>query len=346
MTKKRDDGKLTRVFKWVGYLTAIFSLCGTLVAIAKYVYDRGERRKKVATLLATGAEEQKARDYTASWQTLEKAVQLEPNSGTVRAAQEGLALAWLEDVHLQESQKFSDVTEKLEPILERAIASGKPGPREADLRAHMGWIYFLEAREGRLDLDPTVPYREAVKQDPTNPYAHAMWGHWILWQDCEKIEEAKGHFAAALASQRERDYVRSLEMAALLNCHNHQADLEVIRVANAMREERRAPDDGTRDHILSIYYFEFTPKTAATSEFISAVPPAEHVATFHWLFDGVSLDANNKAPQAYYLGELEEAAGQREAAITNYRLALRRLSSDSTQGQAADEGVKRLSRLH
>jgi len=345
MTKQRGNGRLTRLIKWVGYLTAIFSLCGTLAAVAKYLYERTERRKDVATLVATAAEEQKASDYIASWQTLERAVQLEPNSARVRAAQEGLALAWLEDVHLQESQKFSDVTEKLEPILERAVASGKPGSREADLRAHIGWIYFLESRDGRLDLDPIGPYREAAKEDPDNPYAQAMWGHWILWQNCEKIQEAKGHFAAALASQRERDYVRRLEMLALLNCHNHQANLEVIRVANAMREERGTPDDGTREHILGIYYFEFTPKTAETSEFINAVPPAEHVATFRWLFDSVSSDANSSSSQAYYLAELEEAAGQPDSAIINYRLALRRLSRDSTQGQAAYAGVKRLSRL-
>jgi len=346
MTKQRSNGRLTDVLKWVGYLTAIFSLCGTVAAIAKYVYNGTERRKDVATLLATAAEEQRASDYMASWQTLERAVRLEPNSARVRAAQEGLALAWLEDLHLQESQRFSEVTEKLEPVLERAIASGKPGPTDADLRAHIGWIYFLESRDGRSDLDPTGAYGEAVKEDADNPYAHAMWGHWILWQNCEKIEEAKGHFAAALASQRERDYVRRLEMTALLNCHSHQADLEVIRVANAMREQRQTPDDRTREHIFGIYYFEFTPKTVETSEFIHAVPPAEHIATFRWLFDSLSLDVNNRASRAYYLGELEEAAGQAKDAITNYRLALQRLPSDSTQGQAADASVRRLSRLH
>jgi hypothetical protein len=127
------------MLKWVGYLTAILSLCGTLAAIAKHLYDRAEARRNVATLLAAETEEEKAHDYTAGWLTLEKAIRLEPTSDRVRAAQEGLALAWLENIHLQESQKFSDVTGKLEPILERAIASAKPGPRQADLRAHTGW---------------------------------------------------------------------------------------------------------------------------------------------------------------------------------------------------------------
>ena len=63
----------------------------------------------------------------------------------------------------------------------------------------MGWAYFLETRDGRLDLDPADPYREAVTEDPNNPYAQAMWGYWILWDHCYRIKEAAPHFAAAIA---------------------------------------------------------------------------------------------------------------------------------------------------
>lgn len=346
MTKGQTDRNLSTLLKWVGYLTAIFSLCATVVGVAKYLYNHKEIGKTTHALLATEAEEKKAGDYSAGWQTLEKVTQLDPNSASVRMAQNELAMAWLENVHLQENQKFSDVTNKVEPVLLRAVASSKPGPEQADLRAHVGWAYFLESRDGRADLDPTKVYREAAAEDGNNPYAHAMWGHWILWQSCEQISEAKDHFAAALAAAREGDYVRRLELSALLNCHTEQSDLEVIRVANDMRKEGRRPDDGEQGHILDIYSQEFTPKTAETLLFVNAVPPAEHVATFRWLFDDLHSDESSRTSRLYYLAELQEAAGQREDALSNYTMALRQMSRYSTLKEAADAGVKRLSNPH
>ena len=129
MTKERKDNR--RVLKWVGYLTAIFSLCGTMAGVAKYVYDRAETRKNVAALLATEAEQAKAHDYRSGWTTLEKVVRVDPDSAAVRAAQEKLAMAWLEDVHLQENGKFSDVTEKLEPVLARLESPIRQAFRDA-----------------------------------------------------------------------------------------------------------------------------------------------------------------------------------------------------------------------
>jgi tetratricopeptide (TPR) repeat protein len=346
MKKGQTDRKLSTLLKWVGYLTAIFSLCATVAGFAKYLYTKKEIAKTTNALLATETEEKKAGDYGAGWQTLEKAKQLDPNSARVRTAQDELAMAWLENVHLQESQKFSDVTDKLEPVLLRAVASSKPGPEQADLRAHVGWAYFLEMRDGRGDLDPAKVYQEAAAEDENNPYAHAMWGHWILWQNCEQIPEAKEHFTRALAAVREGDYVRRLELSALLNCHTQASDLEVIRVANGMRKEGHRPDDGERGHIFDIYSQEFTPRTADTLLFVNSVPPAEHVATFQWLFEDLPSDENGRASRIYYLAELQEAAGQREDALSNYKLAVGQMSRFSTLKEAADAGVRRLSNAH
>jgi tetratricopeptide (TPR) repeat protein len=349
-TMKKDGqvSRLSQILKWVGYLTAIFSLCATVFGVAKYLYGRAEMRKNLTALLVTEAEEQKLRDYSSAWQTLEKAAKLDPDSAKVRAAQEKLAMIWLEDIHIQEKQKFSDVTQKLEPILLRAVAAARPGPQQADLRAHIGWAYFLETRDGRFDLDPAGPYREAVAEDPKNPYAEAMWGHWILWDHCYGIKEAAPHFAAAIASQREGDFVRHLQLSALLNCNTEEADQEVIRVANAMRKEQRTLSDWERSHILGIYYFELAHQTAKSSAFINAVPPAEHVATFHWLFDVLdSDDSTNRWSRVYYLAVLQEAAGQRDEALANYKLLLSQTSPrTSTYWEAANAAVKRLSRAH
>ena len=243
MKEDRQGRGFSQLIKWVGYLTAIFSLCATLFAAAKYLYNRSETRKNLTALLATEAEQEKSHDYASAWQTLEKAAKLDRDSAKVRSLQESLAMVWLEDVHLQEKQKFSDVTQKLEPVLTRAVALAKPGWQQGDLRAHIGWAYFLETRDGRFDLDPAGPYREAIAEDPNNPYAEAMWGHWILWDHCYQVKEAAPHFAAALASQREGDFVRHMQLSALLNCDTEDANQETMRVANPMRKEGRILTD-------------------------------------------------------------------------------------------------------
>lgn len=139
MKKERKDGRFSQFLKWVGYLTAIFSLGATIAGVAKYIYSRVETRKDLAALFATEVEQQKSGDYSSAWQTLEKAAQLLPGSPKVRETQKKLAMAWLENIHLQENQKFSDVAQKVEPILTRAVAAAKPGREQADLLAHVGW---------------------------------------------------------------------------------------------------------------------------------------------------------------------------------------------------------------
>ena len=351
MKKDGKEGQFSQVLKWVGYLTAIFSLCATIAGVAKYLYSRVETRRDLAALFATEVEQQKAGDYSSAWQTLDKAAQLLPGSPKVQETQQKLAMAWLENIHLQENQKFSDVTQKVEPILTRAVAAAKPGREQADLRAHIGWAYFLESRDGRFDLDPAGPYREAIAEDPNNPYAEAMWGHWILWDHCYQVKEAAPHFAAAMASQREGDFVRHLELSALLNCNTEEADQEAIRTANAMRKEQRTIDNWERSHILDLYYFELAHETPRSSAFINAVPPAEHVATFHWLFD--SLDANsdggssNRLSRVYYLAVLQEAADQHDEALANYKSVVSQTTPRTNSfWDPSNAAVKRLSRSH
>lgn len=347
MRKDGQSGGLSQVLKWVGYLTAIFSLCATVWGVGKYLYSREETRKNLAALLAAEAEQQKSHDYSSAWQSLEKAEKLAIDSSKVRAAQEKLAMVWLEDVHVQENQKFSDVTQKVEPILTRGVTAAKPGREQADLRAHVGWAYFLESRDGRFDLDPGGPYREAIAEDPNNPYAEAMWGHWILWDHCARVKEAAPHFAAAIASQREGDFVRHMQLSALLNCNTEEADQEVIRVANAMRKEQRAMDDWERSHVLGLYFFELAHETPKSSAFIHAVPPAEHVTTFHWLFDALdsSTDggSSNRVSRVYYLAVLQEAAGQRDEALANYRLILGQITRTNSFWDPSNAAMKRLS---
>ena len=337
--------KFTTILKWVGYATAILSLLFGIRELVKIVSDRIESRRKIEDLLKSEDVELKVRDYAAAWRSLDQASQVDPNSGKVHLAQENVAMAWLEDVHLGEGQKFSDISEKVEPVLSRGIASTKDPQRSADLLAHLGWAYFLRSRDGVFGLDPVGAYSKAAAEDKNNPYAEAMWGHWILWNQ-GKLSEAAQHFSSALASGRKRDFVRALQFAALENCPNGECDAEMIRVANDIRKENGTIDAHTVRRIYSNYYDRVFSPNPLTNQFLNVIPPAEHLATFHWLCDGLDLDDSESMLRMGYLATLEEAAGQKEEALATYRTLRAKVPMHSGPlSDAIDGGIKRLGRL-
>jgi len=341
-----NDIKFSTILKWVGYATAILSLTFGIRELVKIVSDRIESHRKIEALLNSEDVELKVRDYASAWHSLEQASQLDPNSAKVPLAQENLAMVWLEDVHRREGEKFSDIAEKVEPVLSRGISSTKDSQRSADLLAHIGWAYFLRSRDGVFGLDPVAAYARAVAQDKNNPYAEAMWGHWILWNH-GKLSDASQHFSSALVSGRQRDFVRLLQFAALENCPNGECDEEIIRVANDIRKAHGTVDAGMANRIFSNYYGRVFSSNPGANRFLNAIPLAEHLATFHWLFDGLNFDESQSMLRMGYLATLQEAAGQREEALANYR-AIHAKSSNrpGPLSDAAEAGIKRLSAAH
>src|SRR2546422_8618176 len=171
-----ESGKVALVLKWVGYLTAIIALFTGIRGIVKLVSDRAESARQVDSLLASEVLQLQAHDYQAAWQSLQQASQIKPDSPKVQSAQETLAMIWLQNIIVSGNQKFSDITEKLEPVLTRGVAASKPGSKQAELLAHLGWTYFLHGREGHPNLDPVASYAKAVEEDPDNPYGSGNVG--------------------------------------------------------------------------------------------------------------------------------------------------------------------------
>ena len=336
------DAKSSVIMKWVGYVTAVLSLLAGLGAIGKSVYQHFDVQRKIDGLLSSEAVQQKGQDYSSAWRSLEAASQLDPDSAKVRAAQETLAMEWLENIRVSENEKFSDIAEKLDPVLTRGATLAKSSSQQADLMAHLGWSYFLRNREGRFGLDPAASYAEAVKKDANNPYAQAMWGHWILWNHGD-LADAEKHFASALASHREQGYVRKLQLSALMNVHDDPYDEEIIRVANAIRKEQGSIDDDMRHRIFGLYYFRMLPPRAGTPAFINAVAPVDDVATFRWMYDKLDLDESNANLRAYYLCALQQAAGQRDEALAGYKALKQKIAGRSgTFANAVDAGINQL----
>lgn len=332
----------TTILKWIGYGTAILSFAAGVREISSVISSRVETSHKTEALLASERIELNGHDYAGAWQTLDQASKIVPDSSGVHEAQEDLAMEWLDDIRVQGQGTFSAIAQKLDPILIRGIAAAKTPQRQADLTAHLGWSYYLRSREGVSGLDPSASYADAVKKDPGNPYAEAMWGHWILWNHGDPDDAAR-HFSAALGSNRERGFVRRLQLSALLNNHDDASEEHVVQVLNDIRKEGGSVPPEMQRGVFSMYYGKLIPPDKETTRFVHAVPPAEHVATFRWLFDRMELGESEGFLRRGDLCVLEEAAGQLEDAKNGYDSIRKKLAGNPGPLLAAAEtGSKRL----
>jgi hypothetical protein len=330
------------ILKWVGYGTAILSFAAAVGGITTAISRRVETRHKTEALLASERIQLNGHDYAAAWQTLDQASKIAPDSTAVHEAQEDLAREWLDNVRVQGDGSFSEIVQKLNPVLTRGIAAAKAPQRQADLAAHLGWSYFLRTREGVSGLDPSASYADAAKRDPGNPYAEAMWGHWILWNHGDPTDAAR-HFTAALGSNRERVFVRRLQLSALLNNHDDASEERVVQALNEIRKEGGSVSPDMQHRIFSMYYGKLIPPDEETTRFIHAVPPAEHVATFRWLFDGIDMRESDSLLREGDLCVLEEAAGQLEDAKHGYDSIRKKLAGNpGPLLTAAETGSKRI----
>ena len=307
-----------------------------------------------------------AGNYAEAWKSLELANDADPVEGAVVEARERLAMKLLRlkgISYLHDDKRgIEDLVNEMLPVLSRGTSEAK-GERLANLRAHLGWTDYLADLTGVGGPDPVQHYRQALEVDPTNVFAHGMWGFEILRQQ-GPLADARQHFSSALASGHEREYVRDLQVSALLQSYtnvwadNPERESEALRVANEMRMNGESSTKGWgpgsfKSKMWAIYYFNFVTEDPPAA-LLTALPPAEHLSTFQWLFPDDDLPEDSGAPNLfnylYVLGQLQEQGGKRAEALASYRrmeseFARKGYNSSRSTKMAGDAkaAIKRLS---
>jgi hypothetical protein len=310
-------------------------------------FERREQTRQVTTLLKQGQIQADSGNYAGAWNLLEQAGSIHPLSTEVIDAQERLAMEWLENARgSQLTGSLKDIAEKVSPVLSRGAVAGK-GERSADLLAHMGWADFLRLRQGVGGLDPTQHYRRAIEIDPGNVFAHTMWGFEIL-RTGGSVADANRHFAKALESKRKREYIRHMQIAALLWTHDPAQECEAIRVANEMRSGGEKMPAGTPEgsdtwRLWDIYYSRLI-SSHDKSQFLSTLSPADHLATFRWLYPENQLPKSKYELYLYILAQLQELNGDRANALASYQLLRSQVGNNPGRLlNVSNEAIKRLS---
>lgn len=350
MTKALDTP-----LRWVGAVTAVISLVLAANQLVKVASEIGERQRRVGELRAVADQQRSAADYRAAWASLGEAVTIADQGSSLanltgrldqvrtdlRTAQEDLAMAWLEHVSVPAGQTFSAVVEPLVPVVTRGLLATS-GPRKADLLAHLGWSYFLKSRDGPAGGDPEALYRQALEADPANPYAHANWGHLIVWQR-GPFAEASRHFVAAVAAGRERPYVRRLQLAAYRLYGSVETEEALLRTVDEMRRNGEPIEADVRRAVFSAYYSAFN-GDEMLARVIAVLPPAEHIATIRALFFDETFDKDRAPMRDAVIALLLESAGRSDEALATWRSVKTALASGG-DGRVADRATAAILRL-
>ena len=246
---------------------------------------RLERTRQVAALVETATGQRQRRQFGDAVKTLEAARQLDSEAASARLLLEDVAMQWLREVQADETSKtFGEALKPALAIVDRALP-GSSGSRRADLLAHQGWATFLLWRDGDRSLRPQDRYREALAIDADNPYANAMLAHWTLWTG-DDVDEAARLFGAASRGNRAAEAVRTLQWAAYQNDSSVRAQVELIRLADAMRRAKERLTPRQSQTMWGIYYFALPAhRDAMRLQLLRAVSPDDHLATLRWAFD-------------------------------------------------------------
>jgi TIR domain-containing protein len=349
-------------------IAALLFAASAWLALPSYLKGR-QQNAEVAALVHRSQSQIDSGNYTSAWRLLEQANALAPLSRDVLSAQEQLAMKLLRGAGLSYSgggrASDEDLVKLTLPVLTRG-SSGAKGERLANLLAHMGWTDYLQGgRAGTGEPDPVSHYRAALEADPSNVYAHAMWGFELLRvrRSSAALVEAKRHFSAALETRREREYCRYLEVSALLQTYTNvwiddlEREEEVIRVVNAMRTGNETKPKGWgpgsfKGKVWAIYHFGFVADDQR-APLLAALPATEHLATFRWLFpeDDLATDhgGTSRFDYLFVLANIEEYGADRSAALASYRRLLVEFAArkyDSTMAirmaEQADAAIRRL----
>jgi hypothetical protein len=244
--------------RWIGAITAVLSLLFAVQKLIQTVGEDNERQRRVAEYSEVASLQRQAGDFAAAWESSDAALEAAESGGTfaklfrrvdeqtqeIREQREDLAMEWLRDARASGDQTFTSLVNEVLPTLDRGVATVE-GERKADLLAHIGWAYFLRSRDGGGGGDPQRAYEAALKADARNPFAHAFLGHWQVWKG-GSLEEAQQHFSAALAAEREREFVRTMQLAAWRN-RGASADAAYVGVVGAMMQNNEnVPADARR----------------------------------------------------------------------------------------------------
>jgi tetratricopeptide (TPR) repeat protein len=354
--KKAELGvkkKWPLVMGWVGSATAIIGLFASIAGGVTWFVNHHKQKSARQAEIALAQAQEKQGDYQASVQTYADILKADPTDGSVLNQQLDATMLWVENFHIVvgEGQSATDLAapqlDEIFSILDAGLTRTK-GSQPADVQAHLGWAHWLNRHIAEREFGPAAEqdFRAALATDPSNVYANAMLGNWML-QNGGNFTEAIHFLDIAVAGGKARPYVRELQLGGLIYLDQPGARAEQVKVANDMRNSGEAIDEGDKRRILSFCFDPTVTDHGELVESLSAVPPDDAWKTYLWLDDTQQEGRDEKTQlmvRDFIQANLLEISGRRQESLAKYRLLLGELGNDgSTMEEPVRAAIARLS---
>jgi len=331
------------LLKWVGGITAVIGLITAmsgLIGPLKGWWAHGRQNK---IMLTAALHQEEVGEYPAAFDTLSEILKNDPANVAVLRTRLDVTMLWIENIWAPTrvtddvAQEVQPIFARMSPVLEAGLGSDKDY-RAADVLAHLAWLNLL--KEKILNEDGLIEehLQRALKMDPTNVYANAMIGDWIL-ETHGNLDDARAHFAAAFKTGKVKTFVRSCQLQSMIYNESPGVRAELIRVANEMRKDGESlGEDRSRIHS---YYSPTLGEDSELQEVVSAVPPDEAWATYRWLCP--PDDPADSQEGRFIQANIDEVSGKKAEAVQLYlQLAKETEGSPARVGQRVRAALKRL----
>jgi hypothetical protein len=171
-----------------------------------------------------------------------------------------------------------------------------------------------------------------------------MLAHWVLLQD-DDVPRAVKLFETAVQAGRALGAVRTLQWAGYGNVSAIAADVERVRLADAMRRGGEKLNVFQAQSLWGPYYFAMSGARDQHREaLLGAVPPDDHISTLEWAFDEYAAkDDSRRKTIRYYVALLTASAGRMAQAVADLRALNKELAaSPGSLREAVQAALKRL----
>ena len=209
------------LMSWIGRVTAIVGLCATVAGGVTWLVTHHRQQRERTAQLALAQTQVTQGDYQASVNTYADRLKSDALDRDALDGQLNTTMLWAENfsVMVPEGQSATEpagrALDEMMSILESGLTRSR-GTRAADVQAHLGWAHWLNQHIAEREFGPAAEQdlRAARAADPTNVYANAMLGNWML-QNGGNFPEAVQHFDTAVATGKERAFVRRFQIGGL-----------------------------------------------------------------------------------------------------------------------------------
>jgi len=336
---------------WVGNTTALIGLFASLAGGVAWFVNHHRQKEEYQAKIALAQAQAKQEEYQASLQTYAEILKADPLDRSALDLQLNTAMQWTEDFHAPDlegkspAEQAASALDEILPILDSGLSRAK-GSQAADVQAHIGWAHWLNQHIAHREFGSAAEqnFRGALATDPSNVYANAMLGNWML-QKRASFTEAVQHLDIAVSTGKARPFVRELQLGGLIYLDQPGARAELIKAVDQMRTSNEPIDEGTKRRILAFCFDSAVRDHAELVESLSGVPPDESWKTYLWLDDNAEGSQFQATAHDFIHANVLELQGNRQEALDTYRLLARKLKNEpGPMKSSVDAAIARLSK--